>query len=214
MICSVAVDDEGEAPDRRGAYGLDGVAMVAALAGQPGTLCLQVGVGCAVLSYQRKCGYRVAVRGVYMGWRRRGRSRRVWVLPRWTCTGRFGCRDGGLDGRLDGRRQAAAAAMAQRRRRAGCYTEETGRRREDGDGSSRRWGPERRTGVGWVSIWAANAGQRAAKDAVEDKSQTTAAQREEETREATQEDRQQGEKRRDELLQQLEAYERPGVMLR
>lgn len=36
MICSEAADDDGDAPERRGAYGLDGVAMVAALAAQPG----------------------------------------------------------------------------------------------------------------------------------------------------------------------------------
>jgi hypothetical protein len=36
MICSAAADDEGDAPERRGAYGFDGVAMMAALAGQPG----------------------------------------------------------------------------------------------------------------------------------------------------------------------------------
>lgn len=36
MVCSVAADEDGDAPERRGAYGLDGVAMMAALADQPG----------------------------------------------------------------------------------------------------------------------------------------------------------------------------------
>jgi hypothetical protein len=36
MICSVAADDDGDAPDRRGAYGFDGVAMLTALADQRG----------------------------------------------------------------------------------------------------------------------------------------------------------------------------------
>jgi hypothetical protein len=36
MVCSVAADEDGDAPERRGAYGFDGVAMTAALADQPG----------------------------------------------------------------------------------------------------------------------------------------------------------------------------------
>jgi hypothetical protein len=36
MVCSAAAEDDGEAPERRGEYGLDGVAMVAAPADQPG----------------------------------------------------------------------------------------------------------------------------------------------------------------------------------
>jgi hypothetical protein len=34
MTCSVDAEDDGDAPDRRGAYGLDGVAMLKALAYQ------------------------------------------------------------------------------------------------------------------------------------------------------------------------------------
>jgi hypothetical protein len=35
MICSGVAEDDGDAPDRRGAYGFDGVAMLTALAYQP-----------------------------------------------------------------------------------------------------------------------------------------------------------------------------------
>jgi hypothetical protein len=75
MVCSAAVDDDGDAPDRRGAYGLlDGVAMLAALADQR----VSVALGVPVFNYQHRCGYRVAVRSLHMGRcrRRGGRSAR------------------------------------------------------------------------------------------------------------------------------------------
>jgi hypothetical protein len=69
MICSVDAEDDGDAPDRRGAYGFDGVAMLTALAYQPDQSSLVV---FPVFSYQHRCGYRVAVRSLHMGWCRRG----------------------------------------------------------------------------------------------------------------------------------------------
>jgi hypothetical protein len=76
MICSGVAEDDGDAPDRRGAYGFDGVAMLTALAYQPDQSSL--GARCMssmVLNYQHRCGYRVAVRSLHMGWcRRRGAS--------------------------------------------------------------------------------------------------------------------------------------------
>jgi len=71
MVCSVAAEEDGDAPDRRGAYGLDGVAMMAALADQPGPVLLDV---CPVFNYQQRCGYRVAVKALHMGWCRRRRE--------------------------------------------------------------------------------------------------------------------------------------------
>lgn len=60
MICSDDADDDGDAPDRRGAYGFElGVAMLAVLAGQPSASPLPLSrplsmSGWVVFSYQRR----------------------------------------------------------------------------------------------------------------------------------------------------------------
>jgi hypothetical protein len=83
MICSgpdeveVAAEDDGDAPDRLGAYGFDGVAMLTVVSEQPGPVLLLVAI-CMFLvpNYQQRCGYSVAVSALNMGWRRRGGCRR------------------------------------------------------------------------------------------------------------------------------------------
>jgi hypothetical protein len=71
MIISGWDDEDGDAADLRGAYWLDvGVAMLAMLAGQPRPRIHSMYVP-LLLSYQRRCGYSVAVRVLHMDWRPR-----------------------------------------------------------------------------------------------------------------------------------------------
>jgi hypothetical protein len=75
MTCSepdevdvAAEEDDGDAPDRLGAYGFVGVAMLTVLAEQPSPVLLLVAVCMFLVSnYQQRCGYSVAVSALYMG---------------------------------------------------------------------------------------------------------------------------------------------------
>jgi hypothetical protein len=114
MVCSAAADDDGDAPDRRGAYGLlDGVAMMAALADQ------RVPVALGMPNFQLPAQMRIqsrrqvvthgpvsALRGVQVV---------VGAMRCWTSAGRRGGRDAAVANRL--RRRCRGTWKGRRIRR-------------------------------------------------------------------------------------------------